>query len=178
MFAIVTLLLIASAHSAHARWFTSNCYCILAEKEGRTLINYGKVDSYNSFSSGKQQKCSAACSSHCAADVANASKICSIIGGEFDNSAKRIGCFSQVGYYDGPNNRWDYDGRATFNGCKKTCTCPENTWYDGNRVSCVTGAGCPTLTGFGNGDVGGGFYAWENQLYTNVPGAACSWSAV
>ena len=142
------------------------------------IIDYKEVASYNSFSSFKQQKCSAACASRCAADVADASKICSIIGGEFDNSAKTIGCFSKVGSYDGTNNLWDYDGRATFNGCKKTCTCPEHAWYDGNRVSCAAGSGCPALTGIGNGDLGGGFFAWDNQLHKDVPGAVCTLSVV
>ena len=173
MFAIVTLLLIASAHSAHA-WFTSTsrCYCILAQREGRTLINYGEVASYNIFSSFKQQKCSAACASRCAADVANASSICSIIDGEFDNSAKTIGCFSRFGSSDGTNYSWDYDGRATFNGCEKTCTCPENASYAAGQGSCVTVAGCPTLTGIRAADFGGGFWAWEDQMFKNVPGAA------
>lgn len=171
MFAIVTLLLIASAHSAHAQ-STSRCYCILAQREGRTLINYGQVASYSQFSNFQKQKCSAACASRCAADVANASNICSIIGGEFDNSAKTIGCFSKVGSNDGTNYSWDYDGRATFNGCEKTCTCPGNAVYAANKGSCVTVAGCPTLTGIQDADFGGGFWALENQLYQSVPGAA------
>ena len=176
MFAIITLLLIAVLHYADAQSLTEDCWCKLQVRQGRILINYGTVANYKILDSQKQFKCKAACAKRCSADIRNAKFLCNTLGGDFDNSAKSIGCFSVLGSSNTVDTVWDYDDRATLNGCKKACTCPQNqwNWYDVNRVSCVTGAGCSKLMGIPNGDKGNGFFAWDNALYQDVPGAVCT----
>lgn len=156
-----------------------DCNCHIGVRYSSTkLVNYGKVDSYRRLSSGKQRKCSSSCASKCAADLTNGQKICDAIGSDYNNSGKNIGCFSVVGRTDTRNNKWDFDGVASINGCERSCKCPKG-WYDRNRKSCVTGVGCDNIPGLPNGDIGNGFFAWGGTLFRDISGAhSCTVKAV
>jgi hypothetical protein len=54
--------------------------------------------------------------------------------------------------------------------CLQVCDCPQGTWYDANRSSCVTTA-CQNVTGIPDGDKGGGYFAWQGTLFKNMSGA-------
>lgn len=49
------------------------------------------------------------------------------------------------------------------------CRCADGHWYDQNRKSCVTGTGCPKLSNMPDGDKGGGYFAWQGNLFINTP---------
>ncbi|MEM7049183.1 MAG: hypothetical protein AAF604_05965 [Acidobacteriota bacterium] len=122
--------------------------------------------------SEKKRKCSKRCSELCRDAFGDTQNLCEQFGRPMSpDEVDRLGCFSVVGADDNDNNKWDYDGRpcAGFEGCTVECDCPPGTWYDPNRGSCVRGA-CP-VPGMPNGDKGGGFFAWQGQLYQDVAGA-------
>ncbi|HEX2835248.1 MAG TPA: hypothetical protein VHW00_19700 [Thermoanaerobaculia bacterium] len=50
------------------------------------------------------------------------------------------------------------------------CPCAPGHWWDKNRKSCVTGA-C-AVPNMPDGDKGGGYFAWQGQLFVNTP-CAC-----
>lgn len=152
------------------------CNCHIGPRfESRKIINYGEIERYRRLSSGKQRDCANACSGRCAADIQNGDKVCAAIGTDYDNSAKKIGCFSVVGKSDTKNRKWDFDGRATFNSCKRTCTCPRGS-YNIGRKSCVesTGIAVPLP----DGDLRDGGFVLGGILYKDISGASCVVKAV
>lgn len=168
LFLWVVFLFLQSPREARGE---ASCWCWIGIERGDKLIDYGAVAKYRDLESGKKRKCSQACSRRCAKDLGNAQLLCSKIGGDYSDRGK-LGCFSVVGARDSLNNTWDYDGRPTnFPGCSKCCTCPEG-WFDKNRNSCVTGTNCK-VPGMPNGDKGGGYFAWDQNLFLNLPGADC-----
>lgn len=52
------------------------------------------------------------------------------------------------------------------------CNCSPGHWWDANRKSCVTGA-CK-VPGMPDGDKGGGYFAWQGNLFINTPCAPCA----
>lgn len=144
-----------------------SCWCWIGIERGQELLGYGAVESYRDTESGKKAKCSRACSARCAEDINNFGLLCSKLGPS--PARPNIGCFSVVGAKDNPNNTWDYDARpAGFRGCEKICECPRG-WYDKTRDSCVVGADCK-VPGMPNGDKGGGYFAWDQALFIDIPG--------
>ena len=145
---------------------SKRCWCWIGIERGQELIDYGAVDSYQDLESNKKAKCSEACSKRCASDINDFALLCSKLGRSY--SGDDIGCFSVVGAKDNANNTWDYDGRpSNFPGCISTCDCPRG-WFDPNRDSCVIGA-CD-VPGMPNGDKGGGYFAWDQKLFMDIPG--------
>jgi hypothetical protein len=51
------------------------------------------------------------------------------------------------------------------------CNCADGHWWDANRKSCVTGA-CK-VPGMPDGDKGGGYFAWQGELFVNTPCTPC-----
>jgi hypothetical protein len=167
---IPLMLAVLVAPSAEAR---KGCWCWIGIERGAKLVDYGSVTDFRDTESGKKRRCSEACAGTCAADLADPARLCQKIDRPLTAAeASKVGCFSVVGHKDSPNNTWDYDGRpsSAFQGCEHRCDCPGGTWYDPNRRSCVTGVDCP-VKGMPNGDKGGGFFAWEEILYLDRPGA-------
>lgn len=153
------------------------CKCFIAERySGRKLINYGKVQSYSWWKFGKQRKCSAKCASRCASDIQDGNKVCAAIGSDYDNSGKKIGCFSVVGKSDSKNKKWDYDGVATFTRCEKTCSCSEGM-YNPDRNSCVQSFG-PLPVDIDDGPLRDGAYVKGGVLYKDIAAPECVVKAV
>ena len=168
-FLALLVFVLASLSPAPAQ-ASKGCWCWIGIERGERLIDFGSVARFRDLESGKKRKCSEACSKRCASDLANPAKLCQKIGKDFNNSSK-IGCFSVVGHKDSKNNTWDYDGRPRPFQCSSCCTC-ERGWYDKNRRSCVEGTGC-AVPGMPNGSKGGGYFAWDQKLFRNIPGARC-----
>ena len=147
---------------------SKGCWCWIGverEREADRLRLRGPLPGHGV---DKEGKCSTACSARCAVDLQNPDRLCQAAGHPIPANAK-IGCFSVVGASDNDNNTWDYDGRPSrFPGCRKTCSCPRG-WYDANRDSCVTGA-CENVKGLPNGNKGGGYFAWNETLFLDIPG--------
>lgn len=70
----------------------------------------------------------------------------------------------QRGWYEGHH--------IIYARCYPKCDCGSGAWFDVNRDSCVTGA-CGTVPGMPDGDKGGGYFAWQNNLFKNVPCTPC-----
>lgn len=60
---------------------------------------------------------------------------------------------------------------SAFAQASAPCECSPGHWYDQNRKSCVTGA-CK-VPGMPDGDKGGGYFAWQGNLFINTPCAPC-----
>lgn len=147
------------------------CQCWIGFEKGATLEKYDPVAWFREADVRKKAKCAKACSKRCAADIADHQKLCNWIGKDFNHVGK-IGCFSVVGERDNENNTWDFDGRpAPFPGCSRCCDCPKG-WYAKNRKSCAIDAGCK-VPGMPNGDKGGGYFAWDQKLFMDIPGDRC-----
>ena len=187
MFAFVALLFIAAAHSASAIFgfptSEARCACMIAIPQVKLLQSYSVGRTYNateSFSKAESM-CDADCTSMCANSLLNGANLCRLIDGNFDNSDKRVGCYSTLATGTGYNilvHPFNLNLNATINGCKKTCTCPAPAQYDVIRASCVKAAVCTTVPGMPDGGKGGGYFARAGKLYVDVPGSVCKVSAL
>ena len=66
------------------------------------------------------------------------------------------------GYYVGPRRKHN---------CRRCCTCPRGRFAP-KRRSCVIGR-CEGLEGAPNGDLGGGYFIWNETLFQDISGAVC-----
>ncbi|MCH9648299.1 MAG: hypothetical protein K0U98_08675 [Deltaproteobacteria bacterium] len=168
LFLVFLLVWTALASPAQAK---KPCQCWIGSKKGAVLEDYGPVAWFRGTESNKKARCSEACAKRCAGDIADHQKLCSWIGTDFDQ-VDTLGCFSVVGRRDNPNNTWDFDGRpAPFAGCSRCCTCPRGH-YNKKRKTCAIDAGCK-VPGMPIGDKGGGYFAWDQKLFVDIPGARC-----
>lgn len=67
----------------------------------------------------------------------------------------------QRGWYEGHH--------VIYAKCYPRCDCGPGAWFDLNRDSCVTAACGEPVTGMPDGDKGGGYFAWQNALFKDVP---------
>jgi len=154
-----------------------HCFCKASFDDSLTdaksipsaLLNYSPLKEWGNCTlkaGDKRRDCNDLCAEAAADDAAhwnNDEWLCAQIGGPFDGYVTAYAGIG-TGKYSIANQRKVR--------CRRCCDCPEGTWFDANRDSCVTGAGCD-VEDLPNGDKGGGFFAWDGHLFVDVPGGDC-----
>lgn len=117
------------------------------------------------FRSLKEAKCQRACADLARADqdrFGNDAWLCDRVGKDFDGEVTAYAALDGRGFQPAASRPLS---------CTTCCECPDGT-YDRERKSCVTGVDCET-PGLPDGDKGGGYFAREESLFRDLPGAEC-----
>jgi len=152
-----------------------HCWCAVSTVEDFTgkgtlpgeVIDYGQLKQWGNCTvqaKKKEEECNHLCSVKAASDgerYLNDAWWCSTLNRPFDGW---VTAYSHIG-----TRRWNAVHKRQVK-CVKSCKCPQG-WYDPNRDSCVTGTDCD-VPGMPDGDKGGGYFAWHEDLFLNIPGAS------
>jgi len=171
----VLLLAVGWAPAASAK---CHCFCKASFDSGLTgvksipnpVIDYSPLAEWGNCTLDKKKKeaeCEKLCAKAAADDAAkwnNDEWLCAQIGGPFDGYITAYAAIGTQKYSDANKRKVK---------CRRCCDCPEGTWFDANRDSCVTGAGCD-IEDLPNGDMGGGYFAWDGHLYVDVAEGDCT----
>lgn len=110
----------------------SHCWCeARASCSGVTLKDYGGIQYYTTFESGKQQKCANACSLTASSDANNLRSSGANYCDQLGPGVFAIAAYSQVGADDTYNNACDVDYFYGHLTCNYTCECPAGMQLQG-----------------------------------------------
>lgn len=135
--------------------------CWLGERFGVKVVDYAALAAPAALDASQ-------CRAACQEDVSNTLRICHKLGAPYINNVE-FGCFYRP---DGGSSELLIDPPGDFYGCSEICNCPEGTWYEAFRRTCVapTGTAVPHMP---NGDKGGGYYVKDGYLFKDAGQASC-----
>lgn len=154
-----------------------HCFCKASFDDGLAgsssipspVIDYSPLEEWQNCTlkpGKKAQDCQDLCAKAAANDLNmwnDDEWLCAQVGGPFDGY---VSAYAAIG-----TQKYKVANRRKLR-CRRCCDCPDATWFDANRDSCVTGAGCD-IEDLPNGDIGGGYFAWDGHLFVDVAEGDC-----